>query len=172
MSDWWNQPTRPVEPLASTDEPPSECPWCAQPASPNAYYCSSCGAVMAQHEDLGGLAIPGVTVVDPAMQARTYRSSVIGSQARISTLNTIGNGPGGTMVQVAAAAAILAGDSVRGLGGSANVEEIGKPSQSALEMSERLRHVKPETAPREAVENSTPKAGEPAAQSEETGGSR
>ena len=87
MSDWWNQPTRPtVEPEGSVVESPSTCPWCAQPASADAFYCSNCGAVIAQREDLGGLAIRGVTVVDTATQAHSYTSSVIGSQARMSTL--------------------------------------------------------------------------------------
>ncbi len=139
MSDWWNQPTEPtVEPPASTDGGPAECHWCSAPATPNAYYCPSCGAVMAQREDLGGLAIPGVTVVDPAVQARSYRSSAIGSQARVSTLVMLGGGPGGSLVQVGAAAAILANDRIRGFGGTVDPQEIGKPSQSALEMAERL----------------------------------
>lgn len=140
MSDWWNQPTEPtVEPPPSTGDP-AECPWCSAPATPNASYCSSCGAVMAQREDLGGLAIPGVTVVDPAVQARSYSSSAIGSQARVSTLVMLGGGPGGSMVQVGAAAAILAKDRLHGLGGTVDPLEVGKPSQSALEMAEHLLH--------------------------------
>lgn len=56
---------------AATAEALPACPWCAEPTLPDASNCSNCGAVMAQREDLGGLAIPGVTVVDPAMQARS-----------------------------------------------------------------------------------------------------
>jgi hypothetical protein len=116
---------------------------------------------MAQHEDLGGLVIPGVTVVDPAMQARSYASSVVGSQARMSTLNLIGGGPGGTMVQVAAAAAMLVSDRARGSGGTVNPDDIGKPSQAALEMAERLREPTVPAAPPNAPELSTARLGEP-----------
>lgn len=145
MSDWWNQPTR-VEgqpPAAPVERLPA-CPWCAAPAAPDASSCPNCGAVMAQHEDLGGLIIPGVTAVDPAMQARGYASSAIGSQARMSTLSMLGGGPGGTMVQVAAAAVMLAGDRGQGAGGTANPEDVGRPSQAALDMAELLRQPAPE----------------------------
>ena len=173
MSDWWNQPTRPtVEPGASIVEPPSTCPWCAQPASADAFYCSNCGAVMAQREDLGGLVIPGVTVVDPATQARSYTSSVIGSQARMSTLSMIGTGPGGTVVQVAAAATMLASDRVRGSGGTVDREDIGKPSQAALEMAQRLRQPTVAAARPDAVDLSTTQAEGSTAQTDEPGSSR
>ena len=170
MSDWWNQPTRPtVEPGASIVEPPSTCPWCAQPASADAFYCSNCGAVMAQHEDLGGLAIPGVTVVDPAMQARSYTSSLVGSQSRMSTLSMIGRAPGGTVLQVAAAAAMLASDRARGSGGTVKPDDIGRPSQAALEMAERLRQpTVPAAAPKPA-ELSTAQPDAPEADPDVTG---
>jgi hypothetical protein len=139
MSDWWNQPMRTAgEPEAVGVESPSRCPWCDQPAIPGAGSCPNCGAIMTQREDLGGLLIPGVTTVDPAMQAHSYSSSLIGSQSRMSTLSTIG-AVGGTAAQVVSAAAILARDGIRGMGGGVAPEDLGKPSQAALEMSRRLR---------------------------------
>jgi hypothetical protein len=93
---------------------------------------------MAQREDLGGLLIPGVTAVDPAMQARSSTSSVLLAQSRSSTLNAIGS-IGGTTAQVAVAAAMLARDGLRGTGAAANPEDVGKPSQAAMEMAQRLR---------------------------------
>jgi hypothetical protein len=93
---------------------------------------------MTQREDLGGLLIPGVTAVDPAMQAHGYSSSLMGSQSRMSTLSTIGE-VGGTTAQVVSAAAILARDGLRGMGSGVAPEDLGKPSQAALEMSRRLR---------------------------------
>ena len=147
MSDWWNQPTRSeTAPQASTPEPPLACPWCAQPATPGATHCSGCGAVMAQREDLGGLLIPGVTAIDPAMQARSYTSSLLGAQSRASTMNAIGS-IGGTTAQVAVAAAMLARDGLRGTGAAANPEDVGKPSQAALEMAQRLRQPGAPTTP-------------------------
>lgn len=140
MTDWWNQATRPeTRAEEPTAEPPLTCPWCAQPATPGIYHCSNCGAVMAQRDDLGGLLIPGVTAVDPAMQARSYASSVLGAQSRSSTLSAIG-AVGGTTAQVAVAAAMLARDGLRGTGIAANPEDVGKPSQAALDMAHRLQN--------------------------------
>jgi hypothetical protein len=140
MSDWWNQPTRPtVDPAPSTSEPLAACAWCAAPAKPEATHCINCGAVMAQHEDLGGLVIAGVTAIDPAMNAGGYGSTLVGSQSRMSALNAMGTSPAGAVAQVVAGAAMLATDRPRGLGGSAQPEDVGKPSQAALDMAQRLR---------------------------------
>jgi hypothetical protein len=138
MSDWWNQPTEPaVEAEATTGEPLSVCPWCAHPAVPDAPNCTNCGAAMAQHEDLGGLLVPGVTGVDPAMQA-TARTSLIGAQASMSTLSMLSGTPGGMAVQLVAAAAMLV-TSRKGGSGSGQPEDVGKPSQAALDMAQRMR---------------------------------
>jgi hypothetical protein len=59
----------------------------------------------------------------------------------------IGSAPGGTVVQVAAAAAMLASDGARGSGGTVNPDDIGKPSQAALAMAERLRQPTVPAAP-------------------------
>ena len=72
---------------------------------------------------------------------------MIGSQAWMSTLSMIGSAPGGTVVQVAAAAAMLASDGARGSGGTVNPDDIGKPSQAALAMAERLRQPTVPAAP-------------------------
>jgi len=48
------------------------------------------------------------------------------------------------MVQVAAAAVMLAGDRGQGAGGTANPEDVGRPSQAALDMAELLRQPAPE----------------------------
>lgn len=170
MSDWWNQSTSPsVEQTASTAEPLPSCPWCGAPALPDASNCSNCGAAMAQNDDLGGLAIPGVTVVDPAMQARGYASSLIGSQSRMSTLSMMGSAPGGTVLQVAAAAAMLANDSVRGSGGAMKPDDVGKPSQAALDMAERLRRPTVPAAPSEPTELPTAQPDAPEAGDDVTG---
>jgi hypothetical protein len=167
MSDWWNQPTVPAhEPESPSAEPSSACPWCAQPAAPEAGYCGSCGAVLAQNEDLGGLVIPGVTAVDPAMQARSYTSSLSGAQSRMSTLNLVGR-VGGPTAKLALAAAMLVADEFGGKGGSVDPEEVGKPSQAALEMAQRLRQpAEPATQPNAADLSAAPADG-PTARAEE-----
>jgi len=153
MSDWWNQPTQPVIDASAADTAPAEplanCPWCAQPATPNAGYCSGCGAVLAQHEDLGGLVVPGVTTVDPAMQSRGYTSSIMGGQSRMSSISLAGS-MGGTGAQVALASVMLARDGLRGLGGSVDPESVGNASQAAVEMSRQLRR------PRSMTESLSP----------------
>jgi hypothetical protein len=45
------------------------CPWCSAPATAADDHCRSCGAALAQRESIGGLVIPGVTTVDPALAA-------------------------------------------------------------------------------------------------------
>src|SRR5687768_5168555 len=45
------------------------CAWCSTVSPAGATACTSCGAALAQHEALGDVAIPGVTSVDPALQA-------------------------------------------------------------------------------------------------------
>ena len=44
------------------------CAWCGTDADPDAVACPSCGAALAQREDIGGVVIPGVTDVDPALK--------------------------------------------------------------------------------------------------------
>lgn len=46
----------------------ANCPWCSTPAPPGATRCSSCGAALAQRQSIGELVVPGLTVVDPALQ--------------------------------------------------------------------------------------------------------
>jgi len=45
------------------------CPWCSEPATATDTTCSTCGAALAQREELGGVLIPGVTGVDPGLAA-------------------------------------------------------------------------------------------------------
>jgi hypothetical protein len=166
MSDWWNQTSQPVGAETPPAEAPANCPWCAQPAVANASYCASCGAVLAQHEDLGGVVVPGVTTVDPAMQARGTTSSLIGSQSRMSTISMVGR-IGGTTAQVAVAASMLAMDALSNKDAAIDPERVGNPSQAAIDMSHRLRRQPTMTeSPAPADDSMTPGAG-PTAQTTE-----
>lgn len=177
MTDWWNRPTDPaVEPEASPADAPSVCPWCGHAAGPGCN-CANCGAVLAQREDLGGLVIPGVTSVDPSLQPRSYTASLVGTQTHVSTLNAVG-GVGGTGAQLAFAALILAKDGLRGQGGAV-ATDVGKPSEAALKMAERLRQTgSPSTeagqqvdaAPAAASPDATMQAEQPIPQSGDTPG--
>jgi hypothetical protein len=44
------------------------CPWCSALTPSDATHCAACGASLAERESLGGMAIPGVTEVDPAVK--------------------------------------------------------------------------------------------------------
>lgn len=54
--------------MTDATEEPTTCPWCAAPADTEATRCSACGAALAQRESIGGLRIPGLTSVDPALE--------------------------------------------------------------------------------------------------------
>jgi hypothetical protein len=139
MDDWWNQPTQPgPETATSTAEAPSTCPWCAHPAPAEGNFCIKCGAALTQHEDLGGLVVPGVTAVDPSMQPSSHTSSLLKAQSNASTLS-LARVVGGPTAQIAVAASLLAKDAISGMGGSTDPEAVGKPSQAALAMAGRLR---------------------------------
>ncbi|MCI4354878.1 MAG: zinc-ribbon domain-containing protein, partial [Thermoplasmata archaeon] len=53
--------------------PSRVCPWCTAPVPPNATRCPACGDALAQRESIDDLAIPGVTTVDPALEAYAAR---------------------------------------------------------------------------------------------------
>ena len=51
-----------------TDHAPvRRCSWCEATAVADATHCPSCGAALAQRDDLGGILVPGVTGVDPGL---------------------------------------------------------------------------------------------------------
>jgi len=61
-------PARAADAMSTRDDAPAACSWCGTPATPEARTCSSCGAALAQREQIGDLVIPGLTAVDPALQ--------------------------------------------------------------------------------------------------------
>jgi hypothetical protein len=141
MSDWWNRPAEPA-PAAGADGTEEQagvvCPWCSARPEPGATHCPGCGAALAQRDKLGEMVIPGVTDVDPEMRPPSYTGSMIRSQATVSTLNMVGRF-GGTSAQMAVAAGMMAKDSLSGVFQvPENAEDLGKPSQAALDMAARL----------------------------------
>jgi len=146
VDDWWNQTTESMTPVMDPAGPKadavgpgrSRCPWCSAEADPCDGCCPSCGAVMAQRESIGGMVIPGVTDVDPGLRTPSVAASMLGSQARMSVLGAVGQA-GGPSAQIVTAAAMLARDSFAGAFGRAtNPDEVGRPSQAALQMAGRL----------------------------------
>jgi hypothetical protein len=143
VSDWWDRPWR----QSATEEPRpthspaapetggrSVCPWCSAVAEPDAGHCPSCGAVMAQRESLGGLVVPGVTDVDPALARPSATGSFASAQARVG-LHAAAVDPRGAVVIGAVMAARAVGDMFKP---EIDPKAVGQVSRAALEMVERL----------------------------------
>ncbi len=69
MTEWDTGMSDPGQPDASgaPDAAPT-CPWCAAKVKPEQTHCPACGAALAQRESIGGVKIPGLTSVDPALE--------------------------------------------------------------------------------------------------------
>jgi hypothetical protein len=118
---------------------PTICPWCSAPAATGATRCASCGAAIAQRESISGLVIPGVTTVDPNLVGDSSPASPL-----LRTQGTANVLYAATQVNatfgLAAAAAVLGQDAIRGMLGGKDVDpaKIGIPSEAALLAVERL----------------------------------
>ncbi len=145
MNDW-DRPAQPAqeEGGASASEADLVCPWCSTGAAPGTIRCPGCGAAMAQRDSLGDVVVPGVTHADSEIPPPSLTRSLVRTQTTMGTLNALGQA-GGVTVQLAAAAAILAKGEIGGIlgGGPApDPASIGRTSQAALDMAERLDQVK------------------------------
>ena len=90
---------------ANSTGPGRVCPWCSAPVPPDATRCPACGDALAQRESIDGLAIPGVTIVDPALEADAERPLHI-PMTTPAIVDPFGGGINlGGMAQVAALAA-------------------------------------------------------------------
>jgi hypothetical protein len=129
MTDQWDAP------LA-----PGACPWCSAANAPAARQCAGCGAAIAQRDDLGGVVVPGVTGVDPNLLGTpsSLASPVLRSQGTLGAINAVSHV--NATLGLAAAAAILGQDTIKGMLGAndADLEALGKPSEAALLAVENL----------------------------------
>ncbi|HEY6058784.1 MAG TPA: hypothetical protein VIV06_12195 [Candidatus Limnocylindrales bacterium] len=123
------------------------CAWCSAEAPHDATHCPACGAALAQRESIADLVIPGVTTVDPALQA--YEAE----PHRIGVRNSPAQGMAGPVIIAAAAgpvglaaigglAAVAAAEYIgasRGEhAGSVDPGSVGRPSEAVLMAVERL----------------------------------
>jgi hypothetical protein len=130
-----------TDPAAPTEATPERtCPWCSEPAGPTDTTCSKCGAALAQREDLGGVLIPGLTGVDPALAAfaaqPTHLRGPSPSQGLASGIIPAAAmaGPAGLAI-IGGIAAVAAVEYMSGKGpgrSPADLESVGKPSELAL----------------------------------------
>lgn len=116
------------------------CPWCSASNLLEARQCASCGAAIAQRDDLGGVVVPGVTGVDPNLLGtpRSLASPMLRSQGTLGALNAVSQV--NATLGLAAAAAYLGKDTIKGMLGAndADLERVGKPSEAALQAIEKL----------------------------------
>ncbi|HEY2917185.1 MAG TPA: hypothetical protein VGI98_08230 [Candidatus Limnocylindrales bacterium] len=128
--------------------PPRSCQWCGTvTVEPTATTCAGCGAALGERDDLGGLVIPGVTSVDPALQAydaqplRLTRPSASQSMAGSAIVAAAAGGPAG-LAALGGLAAIVAVEYLgtgSGSGGRrVSLDELGNPSEAARMMVDRL----------------------------------
>lgn len=141
-------------PEAADPEPAATCPWCAAPAAPGATRCVACGAALAQRESIGDVQIPGLTSVDPALvdfdKRPLHLRGQSPTQGAASTLiiGAVAGGPIGLAAigGVAALAAVeFLGTKVGGPEGQ-TLEDLGKPSEVALQALEHLDETKTNSA--------------------------
>jgi hypothetical protein len=125
---------------------PRTCPWCSAPATAEDAKCHACGAALAQRESIAGLVIPGVTTVDPALQAYDAQPlhvrgpSPTQGLAGGSILAAVAGGPAGlaALGGVAALAAVEYLSNRLDGHGRVDVASVGKPSEAALIALERI----------------------------------
>src|SRR5512135_2781772 len=122
------------------------CQWCGASSPADATECSGCGAALAARDSLGGLVVPGVTAVDPALQAfdaqpwRLPRNSPSqglagGTIAAAALGGPVGIAALGGLAAVAAVEYLGAG---QGHGSAPALDDVGRPSEAAVEMARRL----------------------------------
>jgi hypothetical protein len=146
------------------------CPWCSAGASREATHCHACGAALAQRESLGGVVIPGVTDVHPALAAfdaqpiRMRGPSPSQGLASGAIVAAVAGGPAGLVaiggIVAVAAVEYLGGRNPDGTG-PLDLESVGRLSGAAQMALERIERDGEPEAPGEAE-----KAGELAAGSD------
>jgi len=121
------------------------CAWCGTPAaSPDATACASCGAALAQRESIGDVAIAGLTAVDAALQDYGKRPlhlrgpSPSQGMAPAVIVGAMAGGPIG-LAAIGGVAAVAAAEflGARRPGGG-ELEDVGRPSEIALQAVERI----------------------------------
>ena len=126
---------------------PRQCPWCSARAQVGDLTCSACGAALQQRESIADLVIPGVTDVDPALEAwdKAPRSLGVDSPSQAMAPGAVAGvavgDPTGILglgaLGIVAAQEFLSAQPIGG-GGSIDPERVGEVSEPALVAKERL----------------------------------
>lgn len=128
------------------------CPWCSAVATPEATRCAACGAALAQREELGGLVIPGLTAVDPALQAldgqplHIPKASPSQGLAGGAVMAGLMGGPVG-LAALGGLAAVAATEYLGAGGSRPDLSTIGEPDELAQRVVERLEREERASSP-------------------------
>jgi hypothetical protein len=121
------------------------CPWCSAPAGDDDTRCPACGAALAQRDDLGGLNIPGVTTVDPALldaYGRPLHIPLASPSQSIAPTVAVAAVIGGPMALAAIGgmAAITASEyrATRHPKTAQELERVGVPSEVAVMVAQQM----------------------------------
>ncbi len=144
------------------DQAARTCPWCSAAAPEPARQCPACGAALAQRESIGGLAIPGLTTIDPALQAidgqPIHLRGPSPSQGMASGVmaGALVGGPVGLVLiggMAAGAAVEYLGSRRDRLGAPEHLEDVGRPSPTTLLALERLEREAAGESPADPVQD-------------------
>ena len=133
--------------MSDVDAADRRCPWCSAAAPDSATTCPACGAALAQRESIAGLVIPGVTSIDPALQAIDGQpihlrgpSPTQGMASGAMVAAVVGGPVGLAIVGGLAAGAALEylGTRRDRVGAPEHFEDVGRPSPTTLLALERL----------------------------------
>jgi hypothetical protein len=143
-----------VEPAPEVER---TCAWCSASAAAAATHCPACGAALAQRESLGGVVIPGVTDVHPALAAfdaqpiRLRGPSPTQGLASGAMIAAVAGGPAGLVALggiVAVAAVEYLGNGNPDGSGPLDLESVGELSGTAQMVLARIeREGEPEASP-------------------------
>ena len=115
-------------------DPGRACPWCSAPVPPDATRCPACDAALTQRASIADLDIPGVTTVDPELQAYAAQPLHIPLPMPMS-VDPIG---GPIDLTGLAELAALAAPADVGADTPVDPSTVGKPSDAAIQAVERL----------------------------------
>jgi len=153
---------------ASSPEPAPQCPWCAAPVRAEDTKCPSCGAVIAQREDIAGLKIPGITSVDPALEDYDKRPMHLrgpsASHAVAPALIVAAAGGPIGLVAIGGVAAVAAAEymgSKHPGGPGTALEDVGKPHELLVQALERSKDPTAAGAGAEIPQDATEEKPEP-----------
>lgn len=127
--------------MTEATEDPTTCPWCAAPVDTEATRCPACGAALAQRESIGGLKIPGLTSVDPALEDFDKRPlhipgpSPTQGLASVLIVGALAGGPAGLVAMggVAALAGVEFAANQHDGTDAQELADVGRPSEVLLQ---------------------------------------